>query len=78
MSKLDYTSSPLAQLESPDGGAALKSMMEERGITIAELCRRTGLSRNTVRRLRAGESGNLATWREIARALGCRIDDIAG
>lgn len=74
MSRADYMGSPLGQLP----GDGLKSMMEERGVSIAELCRRTGLSRRTVQRLRAGGSGTLASWRRIARALGCRIDDIAG
>jgi transcriptional regulator with XRE-family HTH domain len=72
-------SNPLARVTDSTGGSALKSRMAEVGMTQAELCRRTGLSANTVRALANGRhDGNVATWRAMARALGCGIDDIRG
>lgn len=74
MARMDYRGNPLDQLE----GNGLKQMMAEKKVTIDQLSKSTGLSRRTIQRLRANGSGTLASWRKIARALGCRIDDIAG
>ena len=69
---------PLAPVRDPSSGERLKSKMEEGGHTVASLSRATGLSERTITNLRSGKSGNLATWRAIARALQCTIDEIAG
>lgn len=69
---------PLSPLRDESQGERLRAKMEERGMTVADLARATGLSERTIVNLRAGKSGYMATWRAVARALRCRIDEIAG
>lgn len=53
--------------------------MERRAVTVAALAEMTGVNARTITALRSGKSeGNMATWRVIARRLGCTIDEIVG
>ena len=55
----------------------LARLMEERGVSVRELSRRTGLSLASVRRLRRADmSGSLHTWALVARALECGVDEL--
>lgn len=55
-------------------GARLTALMEEEGVGVRELHRRTGVSITTIRKLRAGHlEGNLLTWTLVSRALGVRV-----
>ena len=55
----------------------LKRYLADHGWSAYRLEKETGLSHNTVYRLMRYEGvGNLYTWRLIADALGCTIDDI--
>lgn len=55
-------------------GARLTALMEERGVGVRELHRRTGVSITTIRKLRAGHlAGNLLTWALVSRALGVSV-----
>ena len=48
-------------------------------MTVAALAEMTGGGVRTITALRSGKSeGNMATWRVIARRLGCTIDEIVG
>lgn len=50
--------------------------MEERGVSVRELHRMTNLSLSSIRRLRREDmAGNLHTWKAIADALGCTVDE---
>lgn len=56
---------------------ALSRLMDERGVSVRDLARATGLSLASVRRLRAKDmSGNLHTWVLVADALGVKVDDV--
>ena len=60
-----------------DTSGNLKRVMAEKGVTIGELCGRTGLSTATVWHLRRDNgSGMLWTWAAVASALGVSIDDL--
>lgn len=51
--------------------------MEEKGVGVRELSRRTGLSLGCVRKLRrGGMNGNLYSWQAIAKALETTIDEL--
>ena len=53
--------------------------MERLGVTVAALAEMTGVNARTITALRSGKSeGNMATWRVLARRLGCTIDEIVG
>lgn len=55
-------------------GARLTALMEEKGVGVRELHRRTGVSITTIRKLRAGHlEGNLLTWTLVSRALGVGV-----
>lgn len=70
---------PLTAMKDGTSGAALKREMEQRGVTVAQLAKMTGINPRTITALRSGKSeGNMATWRVIARRLGCTIDEIVG
>ena len=69
---------PLSVVDDRSGGQRLKARMAEQKMTVRALSEATGLSERTVKNLRAGKPGNMATWRTVARALRCRIDEIAG
>lgn len=70
---------PLTAMKDGTSGATLKREMEQRGVTVAQLAKMTGINARTITALRSGKSeGNMATWRVIARRLGCTIDEIVG
>lgn len=57
-------------------GERLSRIMEERGVSVRELARRTGLSLSAIRKLRGSHMvGNLYTWNVIAKALDVSVDD---
>lgn len=60
-------------------GRRLKTAMNYRRVTIAELSRQTNLSEDTIKSLRSGRrEGSLSTWRILSRRLGCSMDYLAG
>lgn len=57
-------------------GERLSEIMTEKGVSVRELSRRTGLSLSAIRKLRGSHMvGNLYTWNEIAKALDVSVDD---
>lgn len=57
----------------------MRGILESRGVSQAELCRRTGLDKDTVRRLLSGDRiGMLDTWMRIFDALGIEPNDVLG
>lgn len=55
-------------------GERLTEVMEEKGVGVRELHRRTGVSVTTIRKLRAGHlEGSLLTWVLVSRALGVGV-----
>ena len=68
---------PLMTIDDPRYGEALKSIMDEKGLTFEDISRRSGISVSTVKRIASGaRMGNFATWLALAKAVGCRIADI--
>lgn len=68
---------PTTVMRDGSEGDRLAAVMRAKGVSQAELARRTGLSARTVREIVHGRrDGNVATWAAIARALGCGIDDV--
>lgn len=58
-------------------GDRLCRIMDEKGVSVRELSRRTNLSISSIRRLRKGHLvGNLHTWVEVMNALDASIDDM--
>jgi DNA-binding XRE family transcriptional regulator len=55
--------------------AALKSLREEQGLSITDMCERTGMDRAAVSRLENGQIANptINTMNRYARALGKRV-----
>lgn len=69
--------SPLYPVSDPTMAKALKKIMRESGVSIAELSRRTGVSTNTVSAIASAKRmGNIATWMAFARALGTTLSEI--
>lgn len=57
-------------------GEKLSRIMDEKGVSVRELQRRTDLSISAIRRLRRGDMvGNLYSWNAVAKALGVHVDD---
>ena len=55
----------------------LRIYLDAHGVSAYRLQKDSGLSRNTIYRLmRQDDIGAIDTWRKIARALGCTIDEI--
>ena len=56
----------------------LTELMKEKGMTVDQLCQETGLSRETVFRIRRGMIGKskLETLEKIALALKSRVKDL--
>jgi len=55
----------------------LGEYLESIGMSRRRLARETGLDYRTVSDLCSGKTeGNLATWKLIAKALGCKLDEI--
>lgn len=70
---------PTGEVNDFTNGSALKSAMDERGVTVAQLSKATGLSTRTITAIRNGKSGgNGATWVAISRALGVALDSLVG
>lgn len=60
-------------------GERLSEIMTEKGVSVRELARRTGLSLSAIRKLRGSHMvGNLYSWNEIAKALEVSVDDFLG
>lgn len=59
--------------------ANLRRVMAERGMTQAELCRRTGIGRATIWNWRNGDAQpTLGALRVLHAALGCTWDELLG
>lgn len=70
---------PNAAVGDGSSGRRLSEYLRGAGVSRRELARRTGLDQRTVSALCSGRrEGNMATWRAIARALGCSLDEIVG
>ena len=55
----------------------LKRFLQVKGNSAYWLQKETGLAYNTIYRLmRSDNVGTIDTWRRIAEALGCKVDDI--
>lgn len=68
---------PNATIGDGSSGGRLRDYLKGAGVSRKELARRTGLDPRTVSHICSGRrEGNMATWRAIARALGCSLDDI--
>lgn len=64
-------------MKQDDIGWRLVSAMEDKGISVNEMCRRTGLSRRTVVRMRRGDHlGSMRSWGLAAEALGMTLRDL--
>ncbi|GAB2578051.1 XRE family transcriptional regulator [Streptomyces capparidis] len=60
-------------------GPRLRALRQERGITLAELARSTGISESTLSRLESGgRRPNLELLLPLARAYGVPLDDLVG
>lgn len=57
-------------------GWRLAAAMEDLGVSVNELCRRTGLSRRTVVRMRSGDPCNIRSWELAAHALGMSLSEL--
>lgn len=69
---------PNAAVSDGSSGKRLISYLRSNGVSRGELSRRTGIAPKTISSICSGKrDGNMATWRAIARALGCTLDDIA-
>lgn len=56
----------------------LDEWLKSHGVSRMQLARDAQIDLRTVSSLCEGRrDGNMATWREIARALGCTLDEIA-
>lgn len=57
-----------------DIGWRLVSAMDDAGVSVNEMCRRTGLSRRTVVAMRSdGAHGNMRSWMLVSEALGMTL-----
>ena len=54
--------------------AKLRSMREARGITLAELADRTGMTRGNIARLESQKNATLRTLERYAAGLGCALE----
>lgn len=60
------------------GESPLKVWREHRGLSQAELARRTGVNRVQIVDIEAGrKAGSIATLKSLAQALGLALDDLA-
>lgn len=59
-------------------GANISRKLHAQGITQAEVCRRTGMSKSTLGKIVNGHQRHPSVWTvvRIATALGCRVDDL--
>lgn len=62
---------------SDDFGWKLVAAMGDSGVSVNEMCRRTGLSRRTIVRMRSPEThGNMRSWILVADALGLSLVEL--
>src|SRR5438094_245573 len=54
--------------------AKLRAMREAKGVTLAELAARTGMSRGNISRLETQKNATLRTLERYAAGLGCVVD----
>lgn len=55
----------------------LQEYLNSHGISRKHICRETGIDLRTVSALcRGNREGNMWTWKQIARVLGCTLDEI--
>ena len=55
----------------------LEESLRDAGVSIYRLSRMTGIDERTISSLARGvRDGNMRTWLEICRALGCTLDDV--
>jgi DNA-binding Xre family transcriptional regulator len=54
--------------------AKLRAMREARGITLAELAERTGMTRGNIARLESQKNATLRTLERYAAGLGCKLE----
>ena len=54
----------------------LWKLLIDRDITKNDLCKKTGIGRSTLNKLKNGENINTAIIERICRALKCRVEDI--
>lgn len=61
-------------------GARIHDLRESRGLSIAELARKSGVAKSYVSQLESGEADNpsLEAVRKIAAGLGVRVSDLIG
>lgn len=59
-------------------GSRINDIRKEKGISLDELCERSGVPKGTLSKITAGITNNptLETVRSIANALGCTLDDL--
>lgn len=61
-----------------NAGSRLRAIMDFQGVSVHELHRRTGLTRNTIRNIsRDGVRGALDTWIRVSDALNVPLDYMA-
>jgi transcriptional regulator with XRE-family HTH domain len=54
----------------------IKEKMTELGITIEEMCERTGLSNETLWRIRRGENTTILNLQKVSQALGLELSEL--
>ena len=72
-----YPSGPNAPMPVDDCGRRLDAYLKANKVSRRRLAGMTGLDIRTISGICSGRRyGNMATWRAIARALKCTLDDI--
>ena len=55
----------------------LAEYLRDNGVSIYRLSQISGIDKKTISALARGDrDGNMATWLEICRVLGCTLDDV--
>lgn len=71
--------SPNSPVRDLGDGIRLTMAIEASGMSRNEIAERAGIHRRTLQNIEHGRTyGNIATWRALAKALGCSVDDITG
>lgn len=72
-----YPAGPNASMPVDDCGRRLDSYLRANKVSRGRLAKMTGMDIRTISAICTGKRyGNMATWRAIARALRCTLDDI--
>lgn len=72
-----YPAGANAQMPVDDCGKRLDGYLKARKVSRTKLSKLTGIDIKTISAICTGKRyGNMATWRAIARALHCTLDDI--